>query len=426
MDLSGTRKDGTEFPVEISLSWIEEDGQPVAFAFITDIGERKRLEENLRHAQKLESLGVLAGGVAHDFNNLLTGLMGNASMAIDSLPDSHPVRENLNSIVEASQRAADLTQQLLAYAGKGRFVVTRIDLSELVRGIGNLAAASIPKTVQLRMALTDGLPQIEGDTSQIQQLVTNLIINAGEAIGSESTGTVVVTTGVQAVDAQYLAEVLAETPVRTGRYVFLEVSDSGKGMDEATRSRIFDPFFTTKFTGRGLGLAAVSGIVRAHKGAMRVYSEPGRGSAFKVLFPAVEEKPPAAATLSRAELAGSGVVLVVDDEVVVRHTAKAALERYGYAVRLAEDGQSAVDLFREAAGEVTVVLLDMSMPGLSGEETLRRLQRIRPDVKVVLSTGYNESDALGHFKGKGLAGFIQKPYTAAQLAEGINAALGKR
>ena len=424
MDLQGARKDGTEFPVEISLSWIEEDGSTLAFALITDISERKRLEENLRHSQKLESLGVLAGGVAHDFNNLLTGLMGNASMAVESLAPSNPIREYLQNIIESSQRAAYLTRQLLAYAGKGRFVIGQIDLSELLREMDGLVAASVPKTVQVRMSLASALPPVEADASQIQQLVMNLIINAGEAIG-DNPGTVLVSTALQEVDEHYLSTVLAETPLSPGTYICLEVNDNGKGMDHDTMSRIFDPFFSTKFTGRGLGLAAVSGIVRGHRGAIKVYSEPGKGTAFKVLFPAAVPHRDAAAAPAHGALEGSGTVLVVDDEVVVRHTARAALSRYGYSVLLAEDGQSAVDIFREVAEQVSVVLLDMTMPGLSGEETLRRLQHIRPDVKVVLSTGYHESEATRRFLGKGLAGFIQKPYTAAQLGERIKAVIGR-
>lgn len=424
MDLWGARKDGSEFPVEISLSYVDESGSRVALGFITDITERKRQDEQLRHTQKLESLGVLAGGVAHDFNNLLTGVMGNASLTLEWLASSHPARSFLEQIITTSQRAADLTRQLLAYAGKGRFVITDLDLSELVREISSLIEASIPKTVQLRLDLQDGLPLIEADASQIQQLVMNIIINAAEAIGENANGTVLVTTGVQHVDAQYAHTLRAEAPIPPGKYIYLEVNDTGKGMDDETLGKIFDPFFTTKFTGRGLGLAAASGIVRGHRGAMKVYSTPGKGSTFKVLFPATgRDRHTDENALAKSDLSGSGVVLVVDDEAVVRQTAKAALQRYGYVVLSAEDGQSAVDMYREMADRITVVLLDMTMPGLSGEETLRLLQSIRPDVRVVLTSGYNQSEAVRRFTGKRLAGFIQKPYTAAQLAERIKSAV---
>ena len=422
MDLAGRRKDGTEFPVEISLSYIREASRCVALAFITDITERKRLEEQLRHTQKLESLGVLAGGVAHDFNNLLTGIMGNASLAAEVVSPSNPARAFLENVVLTTQRAADLTRQLLAYAGKGRFVVSNVDLSDLVREIANLIQASIPKTVQLRLNLEEGISPVEADASQMQQLVMNLVINAAEAIG-ESNGTVMVTTGLLRVDEHYLRTVLAENEISPGEYVYLEVNDTGCGMDAETVSRIFDPFFTTKFTGRGLGLAAVSGIIRSHKGAIKVYSAQGKGSTFKVLLPAAGTGGERDEAREPNDLAGAGVVLVVDDEPIVRQTAKSALQRYGYTVLLAEDGQSALDLFREMSGRVGIVLLDMTMPGISGEETLRQLHLIRPGVPVLLTSGYNEVEAIHRFAGKGLAGFIQKPYTAVQLAEHIKAAL---
>jgi CheY-like chemotaxis protein/two-component sensor histidine kinase len=325
--------------------------------------------------------------------------------------------------VSTSQRAADLTRQLLAYAGKGRFIVSTVNLSELVREISSLIETSVPKNVQLRMDLAEHLPLIEGDASQIQQLVMNLIINAAEAIGEGMNGTVLVSTGVQQVDEHYMRTVLAETAIKPGKYVYLEVNDTGRGMDEETKARIFEPFFTTKFTGRGLGLAAASGIVRSHRGAMKVYSTPGKGSTFKVLFPTTEQEGSQQESKPGTDLSGTGVVLVVDDEAVVRQTAKAALGRYGYTVLAAEDGQSAVDLFRQMADRISVVLLDMTMPGLSGEETVQRLQMVRPDVRVVLTSGYNETEAVRRFSGKRLAGFIQKPYTAAQLAEKIKAAL---
>jgi PAS domain S-box-containing protein len=421
MELLAARRDGKEFPVEISLSWVDEDGRKLAFALITDITERKRMEEHLRQAQELESLGVLAGGVAHDFNNLLTGVMGSASMAIDALPPSHRVRDYLQNIVESSRRAANLTRQLLAYAGRGRFVPAVLNLSELVLGMAELLRSSVPVNVQLRMHAAERLPVIEGDESQIRQVVVDLVINAGEAIGEERTGAVVVSTAAEQFDETFIATVRNSVALAPGEYVTLTVTDDGGGMVPAVLTKIFDPFFSTKFTGRGLGLAAAAGIMRRHRGGIHVSSEPGRGTAFKVLFPVARERTHAKAAAPR-DLSGGDLVLVVDDEAVVRHTARAALERHGYSVVLAEDGQRAVDLFGGMAEQVSAVLLDMTMPGLSGEETLRALQHIRPDVRVVLSTGYHEAEALRRFNGKGLAGFIQKPYTAAQLAERVKAA----
>jgi signal transduction histidine kinase len=256
-----------------------------------DITDRRRFERHLQHTQKLESLGLLAGGIAHDFNNLLTGIMGNASLGLTELPDSAPIRRNLREIVSASERAADLTRQLLAYAGKGRFVLERIDLSQLVREIEPLIRTSIPKMVDIQLDLGAGLPSVEADPGQIQQLVMNLIINGAEAIGEANPGAVVIRTETRDLDAEEIRREFPNDPLSPGSYVGLEVRDTGSGMDEATRNKIFDPFFTTKFQGRGLGLAAVSGIVRAQKGAIRVYSSPGRGSSFQVLFPAVAAKP---------------------------------------------------------------------------------------------------------------------------------------
>jgi len=401
--------------------WLEVDAYPAKdglAVFGRDVTERRRFNERLQQTQKLESLGVLAGGIAHDFNNLLTGIMGNASIALDDLPAGVPVRSNLEAVVNASERAAALTRQLLAYAGKGRFVIERLDLSDLVREITSLVQTSIPKTVRLRLEPQQALPCIEGDAAQIQQLIMNLVINAAEAVEEGKTETVLITTSLEQIDQAYIDQMVAPNGISPGGYVALEVRDAGCGMDGATLSRIFDPFFTTKFTGRGLGLAAVMGIVRGHKGALHVDSAPGRGSSFTVLFPA-SEGPPARLERSSPErsLAGRGTILVIDDEDAVRQTAKSALESYGYNVVVAENGKEGVDLFHKLNGEVAAVLLDMTMPVMSGEEALMRLKSVRQGVPVVLSSGYDEAEATRRFTGKGLAGFIQKPYTAAGLAE---------
>ena len=364
--------------------------------------------------------------MAHDFNNLLTGILGNASLAYDSMAPSDPSRQLLSDVIESSQRAADLTRQLLAYAGKGRLLVERINLSRIVSDILHLIQTSIPKKVNLQLDLSYELPIIEADASQIQQIIMNLAINAAEAIG-ENGGAVHVSTGVEEVGTGGLPEaVIGE--VERGPYVYLEVSDTGAGMDDETRSKIFDPFFTTKFTGRGLGLAAVSGIVRGHKGALLLHSAPGAGSTFRVLLPVardgVERKPAAAEDV---DLRGVGVVLVVDDEAVVLRMAKSALERYGYRVELSADGEQAVRIFRERPGEIAAVLLDMAMPVVSGEDAFQQIKRIRPDVPVIVSSGYSEQVARQRFRASTeVAGFLQKPYTAAQLAEQIKAVIRKQ
>jgi two-component system cell cycle sensor histidine kinase/response regulator CckA len=402
---------GERIDVSLTISPIrDESGQITGASHIArNITERKELDAQLRHSQKLESLGVLAGGVAHDFNNLLLGIMGNASLALEILPADNSTRGLLKDVVSASERAADLTRQLLAYAGKGRFLVEPVNLSELVRDISALIQTSIPKNVQLRLDLRDSVPLVQGDSSQLQQIIMNLVINAAEAILPAESGTVVVTTGSENTDG--------------GLYASLEVRDSGCGMDEETINRIFDPFFTTKFTGRGLGLAAVQGIVQGHNGVLKVNSREGQGSTFTVLFPATRETLAVKAATTPDLAAQEELVLVVDDEETIRRTAKAMLEHYGYTVVVAADGKEAVDLFRVIKDKVTAVLLDMTMPVMNGEEAFEQMKAIRPDVKVVLSSGYNEVDAIRRFTGKGIAGFIQKPYPAARLAEKLKSIL---
>jgi signal transduction histidine kinase/ActR/RegA family two-component response regulator len=395
------------------------------FGTCTDVDDQKRSGEAMRQAAKLESIGLLAGGVAHDFNNLLTGILGNTSLAIDELPSNSRVRPMLENVMLASERAADLTRQLLAYSGKGRFFVQSSDLSVLVREISNLIHASIPKKVQLRLELAPDLPSVEIDSAQIQQLIMNLVINAAEAIGDDRSGLVVVSTLLREVDQSFIGNNhFALDPVPPGRYVAIQVRDNGCGMAESVRSHIFDPFFTTKFTGRGLGLAAALGIVRGHHGSIRIDTEPGRGTMFEVLLPAgaARQQAPAPAT-ARRELRGSGSVLVVDDEAVVRSVAKATLEHYGYNVLEAENGRDGVRLFRRHADEISVVLLDMMMPVMGGEEALAAIRDVRPNVPVIGSSGYSESVAQERFGGKGLASFLQKPYSARILAERVKQVL---
>jgi len=384
--------------------------------------ESQRMDQ-LRQAQRLESIGILAGGVAHDFNNLLTGVLVNAKLILDDVPPDHPARTRAEEIAEAAQRAAGLTRQLLAYSGKGTFDIQRIDLSALVRDTSELTRLSIPKNVSLELELAEALPAINADASQIQQIIMNLVINGAEAITMEKQGSVVMRTGIEDIDEQFIQRTLI-SDVEPGRYVFLEVQDTGYGMDAPTLARIFDPFFTTKFTGRGLGLAAVLGIIRGHKGTVQVQTAPGEGTTFKVLFPASDSTTiPPRPKLEMGTLRGSGTILVVDDEAIVRKVAQAALEQSGYTVISADSGEAAIDLFRKATDEIAIVLLDMTMPGLSGYETFLELKRARPAVKVLLSSGYNEMETTQRFAGQRLAGFLQKPYTAAALGEKIREVL---
>jgi PAS domain S-box-containing protein len=400
-----------------------DDGKVLGVQVVVqDITERKRFEEKLRHTGKLESLGVLAGGIAHDFNNLLTGILGNASLALDSLPSNHSVSPLLQDAIKASERASDLTRQLLAYAGKGRFVIEPVDLSALVREIQPLIGAAINKSAEVCLELSGRHSLVAADAGQLQQLIMNLVINGGEAIPAGQSGTVTVRTGEQEINESYIRShsLIAGEQLTPGTYVFLEVSDTGSGMDAATLERIFDPFFTTKFTGRGLGLAAVSGIVRGHRGALSVSTMPGRGTSFRVLLPATQQEPAVPEEAAAPQESRTGqLLLVVDDEEIVRRTARASLERYGYRVLLAETGPEAIQMFARFAPEIAVVVLDLTMPGMDGEHACRELKRIRADAKIILSSGYDESEVARRFETHELAGFVQKPYTAATLVNKV-------
>ncbi len=394
-----------------------------AVCTICDLTERRRFERDLQHTQKLESIGVLAGGVAHDFNNLLTGILGNASLLQDDLDPGDRNRLLVKEIIAASESAAHLTRQLLAYAGKGHFVSIAVDLTQLVLDSKALFQAFIPKNVELRFEAMEQL-MIMGDPGQIQQVVMNLVINASESIPAGDPGSIMIKTGVQELSEDFIAGHGGKRVAAPGPHAFLEISDTGCGMDFETKSRIFDPFFTTKFTGRGLGLSAVQGIVRAHNGIVIVESEPSRGTTFRLLFP----RAAAEVSLPKADAApvpshGFGTILVVDDENTVRQTATAMLKRNGYGVLTAENGFAAVEIFRRNPTEINAVVLDLTMTGMNGEQTLEALQEIRQDVPVLLSSGYSKDSVQERFSGKQVAAFLQKPYTAATLIQALTSAL---
>lgn len=390
--------------------------------------ERLHLERQVFHAQKLESLGVLAGGIAHDFNNLLMAILGHADLALMDLSPLSPSRANIQEIETAARRAAELCRQMLAYSGKGRFIIKYLDLRELIEETIHLLKTSIAKNVLLNLDLYPHLPPISGDATQIRQIIMNLITNASEAIG-EHAGNIRISTGIVQCDYAYLNHLALSGELTEGDYVFIEVSDTGCGMDKDTQSRIFDPFFTTKFTGRGLGLAAVQGIVRGHKGALKVYSEVGKGTTFKVLFPAVKTEsdiPQKGKKGAPAEWKAHGIILLVDDESMVRSIAGEILERIGFQVIPACDGREAVEIYRQQPEDISAVLLDLTMPQMDGEETLRELRKINHDVRVVLSSGYNKQEVTQRFAGKGLAGFIQKPYRLTELRAVLQSILQDR
>lgn len=420
------RKDGSVFLVELNVRHITFNDQPVVMGVARDVTERKKaederraLEEHLLHAQKLESLGVLAGGIAHDFNNILTAIIGNADLALMRLTPESPAQDNLLRIEHAAVRAADLARQMLAYSGKGQFVIEPIDLNRLVEEMGHLLEVSISKKAILRYNLIKPLPAVDADATQLRQIVMNLVINASEAISDQS-GVIVVTTGSMECTETYLRNVWSTDNIQEGRYVSLEIADNGCGMDKETMGKVFDPFFSTKFAGRGLGMAAVMGIIRGHKGAIKVYSEPGKGTTFKVLLPAGDQS----ARLARTENGsdswrGSGTALLVDDEETIRDIGREMLQELGFDVLTACDGREALQVYLSHRKEISVVVLDLTMPHLDGEQCFRELRQIDPAVQVIMCSGFSESQVTQKFVGKGLAGFVQKPYKLAELSKAL-------
>jgi len=400
-------------------------------AVVTDTTEQKRAEEERRkietqvqQTQKLESLGVLAGGIAHDFNNLLMGILGNADLVLSNLPHGSVERERTEGIQTAGKRAADLCNQLLAYSGRGKFVTEALDVSSVVKEISHLLQISISKNVTLKYDLPMQLPLIEGDATQIRQIVMNLITNASDAFQDKS-GLISVMTGAMECDRTCLIGTQLGARLPEGSYVYVEVTDGGCGMDDDTKSRMFDPLFSTKFAGRGLGLAAVLGIVRSHRGAISVHSQPGRGTRFRVLLPVSRKAVKMAeqrAVISK-EWQGSGTVLLVDDEETVRTVAKRMLQQIGFDVLMVNDGREAVDMLLKHKDRIRIVLLDMTMPHLGGVEALNEMRKIRCDIPVILSSGYSEHDAIERFAGKEPAAFIQKPYQLDAIRKKLREAL---
>ena len=422
-------RDGDERDIEWYDQTLKDShGAPVGLLSVgQDVTERRRAEEErqsvqlqIQHSQKLESLGALAGGIAHDFDNLLMIVLGNVDVAQRHLPPASPIRLSVEAIGKAARRAAELTNQMLAFSGRGSFIVRNIDLSETLDGMASLLGASIPRQVRIEMRLAPGLPAVEADAAQMQQVVMNLVTNAAEAVGENAAGEIVVETGVRECGEEYLRHSRLPGKCPPGRYVFLSVSDNGCGIEKQAEEKIFEPFYTTKSVGRGLGLAAMSGIVRGHGGAIMIESTVGKGASFSVLFPALSEKPEAGTDgADPARGAGperAGTVLLVDDEEAVVDVVRMMLEEMGFSVLVATDGPKAVAIFEEHGDEIGTVLLDLTMPGMNGEEVFERIREIRGDARVILSSGYSEVDLQERYGGKGIAGFLQKPYGYEGLA----------
>lgn len=376
---------------------------------------RRELELQMLHAQKLESLGLLAGGVAHDFNNLLTAILVNAEL-LRSAVSTDDSAESVSQIIQTTESAADLCSQLLAYSGRGKFLFGPIDLNATIEEMLRLTQVTVSKKASVSHVLRPNLPAIEGDTSQVRQIVLNLVTNASEALGDES-GTIRLATNVVHLGTRELAEFHLGEELEPGAYVCLDVHDSGCGMDTEALQKLFDPFFTTKFTGRGLGLAAVLGIVRGHHGAIEVRSEVGEGTRVRVVFPPsrqtapLPEPAPDPAPLS----AGTGTILVVDDEPMVRGVLGRVLHALGFDVLYASDGGQGWNLFRAHASKIALAILDVTMPVMDGKELFERIIRLRPDTRILMMSGYAASEIADRFRGPQPAGFLKKPFRADDL-----------
>lgn len=428
-------QDGRVIWGDVSVTPLQEQKQRIdgAVTVVSDITERKqaeeeqqRLEAQMQHTQKLESLGVLAGGIAHDFNNLLTGILGNVDLAKTDLPRESDCTGYLKEVETGALRAADLCRQLLAYSGKGQRLAEILDLSDLVREMAQLLEISISKKAAVRYHFPPDLPPIEADPTQVRQIIMNLITNASDALG-DNPGAISIATGIAECDSAYLRDAYFGADIAPGYYVFVEVADSGCGMEPGQVKQIFEPFFTTKTTGRGLGLSAVMGIVRKHRGAVHILSSPGKGTTFRVLFPVSKE--PCSVTIRQPEFIslknGNGSILVIDDEETVRVLAKRVLSAAGYEVLTACDGAEGFAIFNAHKDRVRAVLLDLIMPNMSGDEMLEQLLQLRMDIPVILSSGYSEKEARARMKGNGeFSAFLQKPYRGAELLAAVNDLLG--
>ena len=424
------KKDGTEVWVEDQGRLVVDEENNILYheGVLRDITERKNSEQALRQAQKLESIGTLAGGIAHDFNNLMNAVLGQSGLALHKLPKESPAAEHIEKAMKASERVADLTKQLLAYSGRGKFFINEIDLNTLVKENVQILEVSIPKTTSLMLELDNLSPHIMGDVSQVQQVIMNLIINAGEAMGLNP-GTIHLRTSRieiadnSAVYSRYTVSLLAP-----GSYALLQVRDTGSGINQETLSRIFDPFFTTKFTGRGLGLAAVLGIIKGHKGGLRIVSEEGNGTLFEIVFPLVVPSGRTSAPEKKALSVMNGVgktILVIDDESTVIELLNDLFKGLNFNVIGAVEPLEGIEIYRRKHESIAMVVLDYSMPHMDGKTAFEELLKIDNSVKVILCSGYSEEETLSNFGKARPSGFFQKPYSTDALARRVAEILSK-
>lgn len=404
---------------------------PQILRITRDITERKAMESRLFDSQKLETIGMLAGGVAHEFNNLLLGITGTAEMLSLLLAGNEEAIGYLAMIDRMGSRAAELTRQLLAYAGQGKQRPEVVSFNRIVRDDIPVLKAALPPSVEVRLELDGEAPAILADVLQVKQVVMSLCMNAVEAMPDG--GVLTLRTRVEESPAASPAGMTGECGTeRTldsgglsqGRKLVMEVSDTGCGMDAETISRIFEPFYSTKFIGRGMGLAAVRGIVESHDGSIRVTSEVGKGTTFAIYFPVASGDMPVEEGRETFPLCGTGTILIADDENDVRAMVRAMLESFGYRVLEARDGKEAVDIFRERSMEIDLLLLDMMMPVMTGEEAFAEIRRISPEAKAVLASGYDDRGRIGEVVASGFSGFLQKPFRRRELGRMVSGALG--
>ncbi len=407
----------------------EITGLLVVYCDITDQkksqAEHEKLQEQMHQAQKLDGLGVLAGSIAHDFNNLLTGVLGNTYLAVKDLPESSPVRESIIEIENAANRAAELTNQMLVYSGRAQYMLKPVNLGVTMRDLRDLINASISEKIEIEFDISPNIPSVNADPSQIRQIILNLTTNAAEAIG-ENKGIIRIAVGRKKCVKSYLQQSLINIKhLEEGEYIYIQVADTGCGFNQEDTMKLFEPFHSTKFGGRGLGLAAVLGIARMHKAGIIVSSKANEGSTFTILLRESEElnetnKSIPHRTRDLSELKGNGTILLVDDERIVRQVAERLIGMAGFTVMSASNGLEAIGLYQRYAGKIDCVLLDMTMPLMTGEEVLRELRELDKDVKIILSSGYNEADVKAHLKVDKPVGFLQKPYSYRKLGTALH------
>jgi PAS domain S-box-containing protein len=388
--------------------------------------ERRRLEAQLVEAQKLESLGILAGGIAHDFNNLLAVILGNQTLAMSEVPEGSRLAKKLDRVRSAAEHAKALTSQMLTYSGKASISLKPLDLSGVVEEMRDLLEASTSKKCRLEISLERDRTMVEGDPTQLRQVIMNLVTNASESL-RDRPGRVTLRTGLVRADAVYLAEAFGRGDLAEGEYVILEVSDSGEGMDEEIRKRIFEPYFSTKFAGRGLGLASVLGIVRGHRGGIKLATKPGGGTSFCVLLPPATRTahPAPKADRPREAPVRGGTILIVDDEEWVLELAREFLERGDFDVVTAGGGREALETLRGDLGKtIDAVVLDLTMPDLDGQETFLEIRTLLPDLPVVVASGFSEETTADRFPPDAIAAFVRKPYEPEDLIDAVRIALG--